>query len=642
MSSAVMSEMKEQLLPAPTTSSASNDVLYEEVEVDLSDDDSDDLLSTPLPSLPPSFPLPLDAFPTSSDPASDQLLTQQFIAGLKEFSGRDDTTSSTLPLFVDLPPPALPSPTESDIVDPFTFISTLLLQASLPQSLLIFQSEWASLVQSSPSSPPPLDLTPDLHLNRHLHSQVTSLTSALSASRAETSSLHTRLASLSHQRDFHRLHHRRVLDEKARMERDLRRLEAHYSTYDGLMARMKKEVERGQKERMMTKIDKEKMRAQIRKLEDDLARSQADAKEREAGIVDATLTQVAAPQAGKKKTGGKKAAAAFPPPPSPVNPLASLSFPSPSTSSLSSLSLTKTFPAHQAAVSCLAFHPTKAVLATGADDATWKLWGTPRGELIMTGEGHRGWVSDLKFVGDRGHRLITGGGDGAVKLWDLLQAECVETYGGGGGGGGGVGEAVVWGVDVHHTGDLCVAAYLDASCRVFDLATGATRATLRGHGDAVNAVAFLPYSSTLLSASADHTLAVFDLRAPSPSTPQAVWRGHSHAVLGLCLHPGGVGGWSCDAGGALVQWDVRRQGVVVKVGGVEGAAGLYDVAVERGGAVVVTGGEDGVVRVWDAAEGMKAVKELRGHEGRVDAVAWDPSGAYIVSGGADNTWRIWA
>lgn len=42
-------------------------------------------------------------------------------------------------------------------------------------------------------------------------------------------------------------------------------------------------------------------------------------------------------------------------------------------------------------------HPKKQILATVSDDATWKLFTVPGGELIMTGEGHQDWVSDCDF-----------------------------------------------------------------------------------------------------------------------------------------------------------------------------------------------------------------------------------------------------
>lgn len=42
--------------------------------------------------------------------------------------------------------------------------------------------------------------------------------------------------------------------------------------------------------------------------------------------------------------------------------------------------------------------------------------------------------------------------------------------------------------------------------------------TLRGHADSVNGVVFMPYSNTLVSCSADKTLALWDTRTVSRNT----------------------------------------------------------------------------------------------------------------------------
>jgi len=45
----------------------------------------------------------------------------------------------------------------------------------------------------------------------------------------------------------------------------------------------------------------------------------------------------------------------------------------------------------------VALHPDKQILATASDDRTWKLWGLPNGELILTGHGHSDWVAGCDF-----------------------------------------------------------------------------------------------------------------------------------------------------------------------------------------------------------------------------------------------------
>lgn len=34
---------------------------------------------------------------------------------------------------------------------------------------------------------------------------------------------------------------------------------------------------------------------------------------------------------------------------------------------------------------------------TGSDDKTWKMWHLPKGDLIMSGEGHTDWVAGVAF-----------------------------------------------------------------------------------------------------------------------------------------------------------------------------------------------------------------------------------------------------
>ena len=67
----------------------------------------------------------------------------------------------------------------------------------------------------------------------------------------------------------------------------------------------------------------------------------------------------------------------------------------------------------------------------------------PSGDLIMSGEGHKDWLSGLQFH-PRGSHLATAAGDGTVKLWDFASASCVATYTDH--------TQPVWSVDFHHSG----------------------------------------------------------------------------------------------------------------------------------------------------------------------------------------------
>lgn len=64
--------------------------------------------------------------------------------------------------------------------------------------------------------------------------------------------------------------------------------------------------------------------------------------------------------------------------------------------------------------------PLKAIIATVSDDETWKVWSVPNCDLLMSGEGHRDWISGVAFH-PHGTMLATSAGDNTVKLWDFLQ-----------------------------------------------------------------------------------------------------------------------------------------------------------------------------------------------------------------------------
>src|SRR5258706_13715031 len=50
------------------------------------------------------------------------------------------------------------------------------------------------------------------------------------------------------------------------------------------------------------------------------------------------------------------------------------------------------------------------------------------------------------------------------------------------------------------------------------------------------------------------------------------------------------------------------------------------------GALLASAGNDGIVSVWNASDGM-LFKQLRGHQSKVNDVAWSRDGKWLASGG---------
>ena len=58
------------------------------------------------------------------------------------------------------------------------------------------------------------------------------------------------------ERDFHRMHHKRVVHEKNRLIVDIKRLRAHYEQYEPTIEELKVKYELAMKEKMLMRLEK--------------------------------------------------------------------------------------------------------------------------------------------------------------------------------------------------------------------------------------------------------------------------------------------------------------------------------------------------------------------------------------------------
>ncbi|KAI0857197.1 quinon protein alcohol dehydrogenase-like superfamily [Xylaria cubensis] len=154
----------------------------------------------------------------------------------------------------------------------------------------------------------------------------------------------------------------------------------------------------------------------------------------------------------------------------------------------------KTFSGHDNGVTCLQFDDN--MLATGSYDATIKIWNIEKGEVVRTLQGHTMGIRALQFD-DR--MLVSGSLDGTVKIWNWRTGACINTLN----HQGGV-------ITVHMEGDFLASGSMDRSIKIFNFKTQQSF-TLRGHTDWVNQVRLDVTSRTLLSASDDCTVKLWDL-----------------------------------------------------------------------------------------------------------------------------------
>jgi sperm-associated antigen 16 protein len=73
---------------------------------------------------------------------------------------------------------------------------------------------------------------------------------------------------LRKERDFHRMHHKRVSQEKQKLIQDLKKLKKHYGDYDPTLKQLQAKYEAALKEKMMAKIERDKYLLKVSLLED--------------------------------------------------------------------------------------------------------------------------------------------------------------------------------------------------------------------------------------------------------------------------------------------------------------------------------------------------------------------------------------
>ncbi|MET8875090.1 NB-ARC domain-containing protein [Nocardia sp. NPDC004604] len=293
----------------------------------------------------------------------------------------------------------------------------------------------------------------------------------------------------------------------------------------------------------------------------------------------------------------------------------------------------------------------------------------PGGPLLFMLVGHTSPIRDVVLTPDDRYAL-SGGWDGAVRVWDLAD-DGRERYVLQGHSGG------VWKLGVSVDGRYAMSGSADGTIRVWDLADGSTRHVLRGHQAAVWSIALVPGSTLLVSASVDTTVRVWDWAV---GREVGVLHGHTGIAYTVLAARGGrtiasksedgtlriwdlgtgTQTWCFDSGqrgvqsramaltdrhalfagddGTVYCWD-HRDGSVVWIDRDPGRGQVWSVAATPDGGHAVVGCASGEVLLLDLETGSPAV-EVGLHSGWVEMVAVAPDGYHVLSGADDGILRL--
>jgi WD40 repeat protein len=249
-----------------------------------------------------------------------------------------------------------------------------------------------------------------------------------------------------------------------------------------------------------------------------------------------------------------------------------------------------------------AFSPAGALVAVGTSDGLIRLIDAASGAEVRSLRGHTRPVQQLAFSPD-GNYLASGSGDDIFRPEEKHPESALE----------------------------------DHVVRLWDPATGAEVAVLRGHTRAVKVLAFSPGGKLLASAGDDCTIGLWDVATGKAAV---VLSRHTDVIKALAWGPDGKRLASCSNDKLATVWDAATGQPVVSLTG--HTAAVWSVAFSPDGARLVTSSDypDNTVRLWDAATG-KELTRMQGHTNRIFCVFFSPDGSRIASSAMDQTARLW-
>lgn len=302
------------------------------------------------------------------------------------------------------------------------------------------------------------------------------------------------------------------------------------------------------------------------------------------------------------------------------------------------------------------FTPDGTALASFGPGASISLRSASDGSLVGTLSGATGPVLDAEFLGPG--RLLSVGGDGSIREWDIAGARVVRELPAGGG--------TLRRVCVDPRARLAAVADVEGMVRVLDLETGRVESSWSAHRGSILCLEWRPDGAALLSSSTDGTVALWDaadwsLRkrviAPAYNARSVQFSPDGRRAVLTCTFGTGVvdgdtletvepilpdmhGGWGAaftpdgsalittGASGSIRSWRLPRDDWFATVPASGGASEALAAAPD--GSAVAIGATSGLITIREPAHGEELGRWRAG--GTIRSLAYSPDGRLLAAG----------
>jgi Trypsin-like peptidase domain/WD domain, G-beta repeat len=235
-----------------------------------------------------------------------------------------------------------------------------------------------------------------------------------------------------------------------------------------------------------------------------------------------------------------------------------------------------------------------------------------------------GIVSSVAAVNSH---FISGNTDGSISVWNLPSGELKSTLKGH--------KDAVNAVAIASDGKIFASGSDDKTIKIWNLETGENIRTLSGHSDAVVAVAISPDGQFLASGSWDKTVKIWNVK-----TGELIYTlvGHLGIVNSVAIAADNKTLASGSKDGSIKLWNLQNGNLIRTLKG--NSLSVLSVAFSPDMKTLASGSGDGKIGLWNLENGQ-LIRQLSGHTDGVWSVAISKDGNTLVSGSWDKTVKLW-
>ncbi|MDO9068720.1 MAG: NACHT domain-containing protein [Deltaproteobacteria bacterium] len=184
-------------------------------------------------------------------------------------------------------------------------------------------------------------------------------------------------------------------------------------------------------------------------------------------------------------------------------------------------------------------------------------------------------------------------------------------------------------------GKSLISASDDKTLKLWDALTGECLRSFSGHADRVLSCAFAPDGKSLISASLDKTIKLWDALTGECLRS---FSGHAETVFSCTFAPDGKSLISASDDNTIKLWDALTGECLRTFSG--HAALVRSCAFAPDGKSLISASYDNTIKLWDALTG-ECLRSFWGHAALVTSCAFAPDGKSLLSASFDHTIKLW-